>query len=181
MQPVATARVTPRTRRGGASTVAAVLVLLVAALTLGVTPVRVLHVSAGSMSPTLADGSVVLVLPAPRVALGDVVVAEDPRDGRRLVKRVVALGGQRVELADGVLVVDGAAVCEPLIDRSRVDGVYGGPWTVGREQAFLLGDARGESVDSRVFGAVPLDALHGRVALRVWPHPGPLPDPMAGC
>ncbi len=155
--------------------------LVVAVLALGVTPVRVLHVSAGSMSPTLADGSVVLVLPAPRVGRGDVVVADDPRGGGPLVKRVVALGGQRVELADGVLLVDGSPVCEPLIDQSRVDGVYGGPWTVLPGQVFLLGDARGESVDSRVFGAVPLDTVHGRVSLRLWPDPGPLADPTAGC
>ncbi len=157
------------------------LVLVVAALAVGVTPIRVERVSEVSMSPTLRDGSIVLVLTAASVRAGDVVVADDPRGGGQLVKRAVAVAGQRVELDDGVLLVDGSAVCEPLVDQSRVDGVYGGPWTVGDDQVFLLGDARGESVDSRVFGAVGLDSLHGRVVARVWPDPGLLPDPTAGC
>ncbi|MFO1329146.1 MAG: signal peptidase I [Rubrivivax sp.] len=82
-------------------------------------------IPSGSMRPTLLEGDVVLVdrlaydlkLPLTDRVLrrladpqrGDVVTFHSPRDGTRLIKRIVALPGDRVELRDGVLVVNGEA------------------------------------------------------------------------
>ena len=132
------------------------------------------------MAPAVRDGDLVLVEPVgDELRPGEVVTARHPVTGDRLVKRVVALGGDRVALEDGVLVVDGQQVCERLVDPERQDGVWFGPITVPPGEVFLLGDDRSSSIDSREFGAVDETAIGGRVRLRIWPSPGPLPA--AGC
>jgi signal peptidase I len=105
----------------------------------------------------------------------DVVVVPHPETGDLLVKRAVGLGGDRVAIEDGVLVVDGLVVCEPSIDPARQDGVWFGPVTVPAGEVFLMGDDRESSIDSRDFGPVPVADVVGRVGVRVWPAPGRLP------
>lgn len=129
-----------------------------------VAPVRV---GSDSMRPTLTPGRIVLVdrlslrWRAPRV--GDVVTATDPLTGASIVKRVVAVGGDRVGIEDGRLVRNGEVVDEPHADRTGMDGYYYGPVAVPAGHVFLLGDARADSVDSRRFGPLPADAVDGRV------------------
>jgi len=129
------------------------------------------EVASASMEPTLHDGSVVLVNKlGPRlggVHPEDVVVFASPQDGRDAIKRVVAVGGQQVAIRDAELYVDGTLVREPQVDLSRIDGLWFGPVTVPERTVFVLGDARAGSVDSRVYGPVPLDSIVGRVTV-VW-------------
>ena len=129
------------------------------------------EVASESMEPTLYPGSVVLVDKiGPRLAgvhREDVVVFASPQDGRESVKRVVAVAGQHVAIRDAELYVDGRHVVEPQVDHSRIDGLWFGPVTVPERAVFVLGDSRSGSVDSRVYGAVPLGSIHGRVAM-VW-------------
>ncbi|WP_236554453.1 signal peptidase I [Nocardioides sp. AX2bis] len=131
-----------------------------------VTPVRI---DSASMAPTLEAGDVVLVSRwAPEVedlAHGDLVVFVDPRQGRRTIKRVVGLPGEAVVVLDGVLHVDGAPVEEPWVDPATVDGYYSRTFEVPDHHVFVLGDNRGNSVDSRDYGAVDEEALTGRVLL----------------
>lgn len=149
---------------------------LVASVT-GILPLRLMRVGSDSMSPTIAAGDLVLVARGGgAVERGDVVVVDHPETGALLVKRAVALGGDRLAIEDGVLVVDGEPVCEPGIDPARLDGVWFGPVTVARGEVFLLGDDRASSIDSRTFGTVPEDEVTGRVGGRLWPSPGALPD-----
>ncbi len=126
-------------------------------------------VASESMEPTLHPGSVVLVDKlGPRLGgihPEDVVVFTSPQDGQESVKRVVAVAGQHVAIRDAELYVDGIHVDEPQVDHSRIDGLWFGPVTVPDRAVFVLGDARAGSVDSRVYGAVPLGAIHGRVAM----------------
>jgi signal peptidase I len=126
-------------------------------------------VASESMEPTLHPGSVVLVDKiGPRlggVHRDDVVVFASPQDGRESVKRVVAVAGQHVAIRDAELYVDGKHVDEPQVDHSRIDGLWFGPVTVPDHAVFVLGDARSGSIDSRVYGAVPLGSVHGRVAM----------------
>lgn len=152
------------------------LLLLVGALT-GVLPVQVVRVASASMSPTIGEGDLVVVDRSDGpVRRGDVVAARHPASGDLLVKRVVGLGGDEVAIEDGVLVVDGTAVCEPSIDPDRIDGVWFGPVSVPVGTVFLMGDERALSIDSRTFGAVPTGAVEGTVVARVWPGPGRLPE-----
>lgn len=165
-----------RQRAGRAgSALAGLLVVLLAASVGGLLPVQVVRVGSGSMAPAVAAGDLVLLEHgAGPVQRRDVVAAPHPDTGVLLVKRVVALGGDRVAIEDGVLVVDGVPVCEPGIDPERLDGVWFGPVTVPAGEVFLLGDDRGESIDSRDFGPLPAGSVDGLVRVRAWPAPGRL-------
>jgi signal peptidase I len=124
-----------------------------------------------SMAPTLRAGEHVIAnklvyrVQEPRV--GDVVILEDPRGDGLLAKRIVATGGQRVEIRDGVLHIDRRPRRESYVDYDMVDGFYFGPARVPRGAYFVMGDDRGDSEDSRAFGPVARDKLIGRADLRV--------------
>ncbi|MGY1638779.1 signal peptidase I, partial [Geodermatophilus sp. SYSU D00742] len=182
----------PRTRSRGsalwrrlsglATWAAAGLVLLLVASMAGLLPLQLMRVDADSMTPTTAPGDLLVVRHGDGpVRRGDVVAVHHPLDDGLLVKRAVAIGGDEVGLEDGVLVVNGAPVCEPAIDPALMDGVWFGPVTVPEDSLFLLSDHRDGSIDSRAFGPVPTEQLLGTVVGRAWPHPGALPSPSAGC
>ena len=130
-------------------------------------------VTSPSMEPMLHVGSTVLVdklTPRLRgVAIDDMVVFTSPEDGGDAVKRGVAVAGQTVALRDAVLHVDGVAVDEPQVDLSRIDGTWFGPVTVDEDAVFVMGDSRAGSIDSRVYGSVPLEEIRGRVVATLWP------------
>jgi signal peptidase I len=94
------------------------------------------------------------------------------RDGERapMVKRVLAEGGQVVEVAGGVVRVDGIAVPEDYL--AEAPTYAWGPARVPEGQLFVLGDNRNASADSHVWGFLPLERVIGRVALRFWPTVG---------
>ena len=145
----------------------AALVLL--ALRLVAEPMRV---SSDSMTPTYSAGDEVLVekvSPGARdPERGAVVVFRRPDSDELMIKRVVALGDQTVAIRDGLLTVDGQHPSEPYVGHI-VAGSYFGPVRVPDGAVFVLGDRRLGSVDSRTFGAVPIDDVVGRVVLRIWP------------
>jgi signal peptidase I len=97
------------------------------------------------------------------------VVFHAPDSGDVLLNRVVGVAGDRVELRDGVLYVNGRRRAEPYVAYERVDSVYFGPVQVPAGSVFVMGDARASPVDSRDFGPVPEDALVGRAVVRTWP------------
>lgn len=139
-----------------------------AALLTGV--LSVVSVASTSMEPTVCAGDRVLLWTAgagSRAGSGDVVMLRDPSGEGMLLKRVVAVTGQTVEVVDGRLVVDGRRQDEPFVDLESVDGTFFGPLTVGRDRVFVLGDEREHSIDSRDFGAVPRRALTGIMLRRL--------------
>lgn len=131
-------------------------------------PVRV---SSASMAPTVCAGDVVVVnhlAPRRGLAVDDIVTFPHPTEGTEQIKRIVALGGQSVAIADAQLLVDNKVVVEPYVDASTIDGVYFGPVTVADGTVFVMGDARELSIDSRTFGAIPVDAVDGRMVGTLW-------------
>ncbi|HBK46983.1 MAG TPA: signal peptidase I [Xanthomonadaceae bacterium] len=154
------------------------------------------QVPSGSMQPTLMPGDRVAVdmsayglrvpftdtvlLQRGHPARGDVAVFASPHDGTRLIKRVVAVAGDRVELVDGRLRIDGkplAADARGEVEafgerRVRLDlDAGGGPdlhgLTVPAGKLLVLGDHRGDSFDGRFFGLVEADSVYGK-ALAVY-------------
>lgn len=135
------------------------------------------QVEGGSMFPELWDGDVLLVnLQAYRWETpqrGDVVVFR--QGGAVLVKRMIGLPGDLVEVRRQRVIVNGVPQAEPYASASewmsagpmgRVSPDFG-PIQVPAESYFLLGDNRARSLDSRIFGPVPRSALMGRVEA-VW-------------
>jgi signal peptidase I len=120
-------------------------------------PVRL---KGNSMEPTLKDGQVLLVLwpwCSGRPKLGEVWVFDGPEGS--VIKRILALPGQKLEQINGYLLRDGMFVEEPYV--SFRDVRDGGPWGSG-DGYLLLGDNRPASRDCRLWGAAGRDQMRGR-------------------
>ncbi|HET9692413.1 MAG TPA: signal peptidase I [Acidimicrobiales bacterium] len=85
-----------------------------------------------------------------------------------LVKRVVGLPGDTVTAAGGRVYVDGRLLVEPYLAAGTVTADFG-PVRVPPGHLFVMGDNRGDSEDSRIFGPVPTSSVVGRALWRVWP------------
>ncbi|MEN9505689.1 MAG: hypothetical protein RI958_1615 [Actinomycetota bacterium] len=157
-----------------------VAVAILSALLVRTYVVQQFAVDGDSMLSTLHDGDRVLVnrlsyrLHEPR--RGDVVVLKrfDSNSSERdLIKRVIGLPGETVEVRSCVVYIDERPLTEPYIDPiiQQRDGCGGDqtPVEVPADSVFVLGDHRGRSSDSRVFGAVADDLLIGRAFVIIWP------------
>lgn len=145
--------------------------LLAAIMLLFLIAFRVVVVSGPSMRYTLLDGDYLLLLGSAfygEPEQGDVVVVckESFQEGTPIVKRVIAVGGQEVDIdfAEGIVYVDGVALDEPYTatPTNLAEGMEF-PVTVDEGCVFVMGDNRANSHDSRAEGAIPQDLLVGRV------------------
>lgn len=98
---------------------------------------------------------------------GDVVIVNVPGEEEPLIKRVVALSGETVEVQGGQVFINGQLLDEPWM--TRQGGSHYPPTPVPPLHVFVLGDNRGSSRDSRSFGPVSVDQLVGRAWLVYWP------------
>lgn len=118
--------------------------------------------SGHSMDPTLDDGQTLWTEPldGDMPNRGDIVVVREP-DGRTLVKRVAAVGGDTIETSDGVLLINGEATTR------AVWATWAGPdvpfTELPADTVYVLGDNLGGSKDSRDFGPVDVDDVLGVV------------------
>ena len=95
----------------------------------------------------------------------------DPTGGPELlIKRVVGLPGERVTMSDGRVFIDGAPLEEPYLAQPTLG--QGRSWLVPPLSVFVMGDNRGASRDSRIFGPVPMEQILGRAVFRYWPLDG---------
>ena len=85
-----------------------------------------------------------------------------------LIKRVIAVGGETIEIRGSSVHIDGVAIDEPYLrEGSRMDAF--GPLTIPEGEVFVMGDNRNQSEDSRRFGTIPVGGIIGRAFIRVWP------------
>ena len=101
---------------------------------------------------------------------GDIVVFDSvDEDDQTLIKRVVGVAGDEIQVQGGVLYVNDEAQEEPYLDDADQFRSYYGPTVVPEGHIFVMGDNRGNSADSRVFGPLPLENLKGEAFMRFWP------------
>lgn len=106
---------------------------------------------------------------------GDVVVLHEVSGAseRDLIKRVIALPGETVEMRNCTVIVDDRILEEPYLDPAVVSpGNCGGdfaPVTVPPDEVFVMGDNRGGSQDSRAIGTISYDDIVGRAFVVFWP------------
>jgi signal peptidase I len=152
-------------------------------------------VQQSSMETTLLPDQYVLVDKlTPRwspYVRGDIVVFDPPAtfsagNGVPFIKRIIGLPGDRVELRDGKVFVNGLELNEPYIFQDNgvhqtTDPTVGGAseWLVPDGDLLVMGDHRRDSSDSRVFGPIEISKVIGRAWLRYWPFDtfGILPTP----
>ena len=147
--------------------------------------VRLISVSGPSMQDTLYTGDQLLVLNAMfcNFKAGDVVVINDynaePQLNETLVKRIVAVGGQTIDIDfyAGTVAVDGVELDEPYIKEPTftAEGLEF-PLTLKEDEVFVMGDNRNHSSDSRDsrLGPVKTGYLQGKALFLVTP--GDTPD-----
>ncbi|MFQ5554556.1 MAG: signal peptidase I [Acidimicrobiia bacterium] len=122
-----------------------------------------------SMLPALASGDYVVAVRRSEAPLrGEIVIFEAPgRPGFDVVKRVVGLPGESVEIGRGAVHIDGSVLAEPWADGPTFPE---GRWDVGGHAVFVLGDRRAASAgDGRQIGPVDLPRVRWRVTWRYWP------------
>ena len=126
-----------------------------------------------SMEPTLLEGDRILLsrltyhFRGPKA--GDVVVFDSLlNESEDLVKRVVAVAGDRVAIEDGDLYVNGVAILEPYLFTQDFAGTMP-EQVVPDGHVFVMGDNRDVSGDSRSFGPVPIDRIIGEALCTYWP------------
>jgi signal peptidase I len=133
-----------------------------------------------SMQPNLYYGERVMIekvsyrFHGPR--RGDIVVVDMPDSPEPLIKRVVALPGETIEIHGGRVYIDGQPIEEPWVEYTAAQDYP--PTTVPPLHVFIIGDNRPNSRDSRTFGPVHVDQIEGRALFIYWPleHAGTLVD-----
>ncbi|MCP5039415.1 MAG: signal peptidase I [bacterium] len=113
---------------------------------------------------------------------GEVIIFDSPENAQRLIKRVVAVGGDHVSMTRGEFRVDGHS----MRDRNSADDIehfgthtallnlaYGGgpdvpPMKVPSGHLLVVGDARGNSRDGRMFGLIPEGLPYGKAKGVIW-------------
>jgi signal peptidase I len=124
-----------------------------------------------SMLPNVHSGDRVLVdrlayrVGSPR--RGDIVVFRFPWSSSNLIKRVIGLPGDTVQVTPAVVRVNGQVVHEPYI--RYVEQYTYRPARVPAGDYFVLGDNRVVSYDSHIWGFLPRNYLYGRVMVTYWP------------
>ncbi len=128
-----------------------------------------------SMVPTLEVGDRVLankfVYRFTEPERGDIVVFDsvNESDDQTLIKRVIGVEGDEIQVQSGLLFVNGRAQEEPYLNQGEAFRGYYGPIEVPEDHIFVMGDNRSNSGDSRIFGPVPLQNVAGEAFVRFWP------------
>ncbi len=159
-------------------------IAVVAAVLLRIFVVSAYRVNSGSMADSLLEGDYIFVNKLAYEYGGktpqtdDIIVFKYPNNpDKDYIKRVVALPGQVVQVADKVVYVDGAIAPFPEgaknIDKKSIPGDLSfrdnfGPFTVPAGEFFVLGDNRDDSRDSRFWGTVPQANIMGKAVLVYW-------------
>jgi signal peptidase I len=124
-----------------------------------------------SMMPNLHEGQYLIInkvvyrLGSPQ--RGDIIVFHHPQNSNRdLIKRIIGLPGETVEIRHGEVYVNGTLLEEPYVLQQ---GGYSGRYELGPDEFFVLGDNRPNSDDSHNWGVLPRDRIVGKAAISYWP------------
>jgi len=172
----------------------AIAIAILLALLIRSLVVQAFTIPSGSMMDTLLVGDYILVnkflfgpeLPVTDWRLpgirdprrGDIIVFRYPQDEKRdFIKRIVATGGERVQIRGHQVLVNGTPLAEPytkFADSPRAGEAYCGyaygcePTVVPADSYFVMGDNRDNSQDSRYWGFVKRDKIKGKAFLIYW-------------
>ena len=165
-----------------------IAVALIVALLVRLFLLQQFYISGPSMETTMFSDDRVLVsklaYEVGEIDRGDVVVFDRATmNGNQiehddLIKRVIGIGGESIEIRDCVIYIDGTKLEEPYLpsrDKSltnlsdRCGVVNMDAITIEDDEVFLVGDNRPQSFDSRMFGAIKKDFVIGQAFVIIWP------------
>jgi signal peptidase I len=126
-----------------------------------------------SMQPNLHEGEYVIVDKISYLfrqpARGEIVVLKRTSEAD-LIKRVIGLPGETLQVSNGQVLINGQSITEPYMKDPRINQDTP-PQTIPADRVFVMGDNRNNSSDSRGFGPVPLTDIVGRAWIIYWPPP----------
>jgi signal peptidase I len=85
-----------------------------------------------------------------------------------LIKRIIGLPGETVQGQSGHVYIDGRRLIEPYLPQGTFTSTFG-PYRIPKGDVWVMGDNRGDSSDSRVFGPIPESTIIGRAVWKIWP------------
>lgn len=140
-----------------------IIIMIIIIRTYIITPVRV---DGASMNRTLEDGDILLLYKMTEINRYDIVVLDEEYDNEIIIKRIIGLPGETVEIKDNEIYINGRVIEDEYAygDTSDYEKI-----TLADDEYFILGDNRLISKDSRYFGPVKESDLMGRVVFRIWP------------
>lgn len=140
-----------------------IVAVVIIALVITTRFIGFVFVSGPSMQPNLASGDLILIARSHNIERYDIVVIQD--DHRKLVKRVIGLGGERIAMKNGYTYINGELLTEPF---QYITGHMTFPeMQIPSGQVFVLGDNRANSYDSRTMGPVSVERVRGKMVWRV--------------
>ncbi len=158
----------PKKKRSTASIAAeffikvGITALVVSILLIFVVGIYVNHSNSGY--PMIKDGDLCLTYKLAALSAGDEIVYK--KDGKVYFGRIAAVEGDRVDILDGKLMVNGYGVYENTVYPTTAEGsMISYPYEVPKDTVFVLNDYRDDINDSRTFGAIPVADTKGKVVM----------------
>ena len=125
--------------------------------------ISIVYISGPSMQPTFHTGDCILVFRTDKVERNDIAVVE--WQDKWLIKRVIGLPNETLEMEDGKIYINGALITENF---EYFSGNRNLPEiTIPEDYIFIVGDNRENSHDSRAFGPVPTSDIFGKLIFRL--------------
>ena len=153
------------------STIYTLITVAAAAVLVATLFLPVLRIYGSSMTPTMADGDIVVSVKGGSFTRGDIIAFWF--NNKILVKRVIANPGERVDIdAEGNVSINGEPLDEPyLTEKALGECDIELPYQVPDGRLFVMGDHRSTSSDSRssAVGCVAEEQIVGKLVFRVWP------------
>ena len=153
------------------STVYGLIVVAAVAVLIATLVFPVVQIAGNSMSPTLNEGEVVVLVKTKSLKLGDVCAFSF--SNKVLIKRIIGTPGDVIDIdAEGHVYVNSELIEEPyVVNKSLGECDVEFPYQVPESQYFMMGDERDTSIDSRstVIGCITDEQLIGKIFLRIWP------------
>jgi signal peptidase I len=149
-----------------------VLGLVVAVALIEIFFLEPVRIDGTALDPSLRSGDRVLVKkPVTAISRGDVLLFGDPRKPSiRVLERVVGLPGERLQLREGALYIDGKLIPEPYVSQDHNSKKSStAEIEVPSDSYFMLGDNRDEAFDSRRIGPIPRELIYAKYWIRYWP------------
>lgn len=140
-----------------------IIAVVVLIRTFLVTPIRVVG---PSMNPTLASGDIMILNKVSKIDRFDIVVIKSKKSPEILIKRVIGLPGETVEIKDGKIYINGKVLKENYGKGETSNYNY---IKVPKGEYFVLGDNRPISADSRLLGTFSRKDIKGTTKLTIFP------------
>lgn len=152
-----------------------IIITVILALVIRTFLFNIVRVQQTSMYPTVKPNDIILSSSLYRFKRdfkrGDIVVFKSSSENKMLIKRIVGLPGEKIEIYDGSIYIDGKILEEKYFKEKPYTLSPTRDFEIKEDELFVLGDNRspGGSVDSRIFGPIKIKDIKSHPFYRIFP------------